>query len=110
MPLFKEPVEGSNEILVLEERLNEANLTKYAEQNSLERVQGYIDCLEDMTKQFKEFMEIHGAKSWRYNTPHMVKKETIKVYEEKELLLEFAKNFIAEKTGNNKPESPNPLG
>jgi hypothetical protein len=110
MPIFKDYGEKGELLQEQYEGLNTDNLPKYADQNSIDRVRGYVDCLEDITTQFKEFLEIHGSKTWCYNTAHMIKKGTIKLYEEKELFLEFAKNFI-EKISSNKDagEKPAPL-
>jgi hypothetical protein len=94
MPLIKYFAENGKLLETRDETLNPNNLEHYIKQNGIEKAEGYIEALKDIKKQFDSFITIHGTTTYRYNSPHKIKRETIKVYEEKEAFLDFEEAFL----------------
>lgn len=109
MTVIKIYADNGELLEIIDEHLTAENLPTYAEQNSTERVLGYLDCLTDMTEGLGDvvYRPDHDH-SWP-DTNHNTKKKAMAFFLKNHKFLELFKAF-AEKlpSADKSPDGNNP--
>jgi hypothetical protein len=95
MPIFKDFSKNGELLQIREEPLSEVNLPRYIKTEGIEKAKGYIECLEDFTKQLAECFDTEGKYGGVYRSnSYQVGRQAMTIYEERLEFLNIAKEIL----------------
>lgn len=107
MPVFKDFAENGDLLQSRDEPLNAENFSRYVQENGVEKAQGYLEALNDITAQMEQYFTRPFGDGYLPNSPSIIKKETLKLYDEKKALLQSmnfnSPNLKIDKVKNQQP-------